>query len=260
MRQSWTPGFIPVGIVVLALAFTSASAQATGGARIAAGCPNETVNGIAEKVTLRFVLHGKVSCNKAHSLIRAYFRHVATGYCQNRGTACSFSFAGWDCALHVVGEHDGVAGCVRETPFATVTAYGVTRRASAAAEPSSFSIAGGLTGVAATSAAAKRSCGTELVQPGTIGPPKTGSSTGPGIPYKIIVWRGSVSCRKARSLVKATGEGKGTWHEAPDLAAIYTSFPGGWRCASTPGGGYGCVRGRRVGASGHAEEIDGTQL
>src|SRR5450755_2313331 len=131
MRQSWRPGFIPVGIVVLALAF-SASAQATGGARIAAGCPNETVNGVAGKVTLRFVLHGKVSCNKAHSLIRAYFRHVATGYCQNRGTACSFSFAGWDCALHVVGEHDGVAGCVRETPFATVTAYGVTRRASAA--------------------------------------------------------------------------------------------------------------------------------
>jgi hypothetical protein len=170
MRQSWRPGFIPVGIVVLALAFTSASAQATGGARIAAGCPNETVNGVAGKVTLRFVLHGKVSCNKAHSLIRAYFRHVATGYCQNRGTACSFSFAGWDCALHVVGEHDGVAGCVRETPFATVTAYGVTRRASAAAEPSSFSIAGGLTAVAATSAAAKRSCGTELVQPGTIGP------------------------------------------------------------------------------------------
>ena len=115
-----------------------------------AACSNETVNGVAGKLTLRFVLHGKVSCNKAHSLIRAYFRHVATGYCRNRGTACSFSFAGgWDCALHVVGEHDGVAGCGHDlAPFATVTVYRVTRRASTAADPSSFTIAG----VAVTSA------------------------------------------------------------------------------------------------------------
>jgi hypothetical protein len=279
MRQSWRPGFIPVGIVVaLALAFAllAASAQATGG-RIAAACSNETVNGgtYAGKLTLRFVLHGKVSCNKAHSLIRAYFRRVAppSGYCRNRGTACSFSFAGgWDCALHVVGEHDGVAGCghdlapfatvtvyraarpptacsnetvtvleakpvavalrfvlhgvscnkahslirayfrheatpgyclnrgnicafvsggwtcslplyagegggdfaacLRENPFAQVKVFTVTRRARPAAAPSSLSIAGELTGVAATSAAAKRSCGTERVRPGTIGPPK----------------------------------------------------------------------------------------
>lgn len=364
MRQSWRAGFIPVGIVVaLALAFTSAGAQATGGGRIAAACSNETVTVLELKpvaVTLRFVLHG-VSCNEAHSLIRAYFRHVATpGYCANRGTACSLSFAGgWDCALHVVGEHDGVAGCVREAPFATVTVYRaarpstacsnetvtvleakpiavalrfvlhgvsctkahslirtyfrhqatpgyclnrgnicalvsggwtcslplyagegggdfagcvreapfatvkvytVTGRASTAAEPSSLSIADELTGVAATSAAAKRSCGTERVLPGTIGPPKTGLTSGAGIPYKIIVWRGSVSCRKARSLIKATGEGKGKWHEAPALSEIYTRFPGGWSCALATGGNYGCVRGRRVGASGHADEIDGIQL
>ena len=354
-------GLIPVGIVVaLALAFTSAGAQATGGGRIAAACSNETVTG----VTLRFVLHGS-SCNKAHSLIRAYFRRVATpGYCLNRGTACSSSFAGgWDCATHVAGEHDGVAGCghylapfatftvyrvtrptkaakgcsnetvtvleakpiavdlrfvlhgvsctkahslirtyfrhqatpgyclnrgnicafvgggwtcshplyagegggdfagcVREAPFASVKVYTVTGRASTAAEPSSLSIADELTGVAATSAAAKRSCGTERVQPGTIGAPKTGSTSGPGIPYMIIVWRGKVSCRKARSLIKATGEGKGTWHEAPDIAAIYTNLPGGWSCALATGGNYGCVRGRRVAASGHADEIDGIQL
>jgi hypothetical protein len=278
MRQSWRVGFIPVGIVVaLALAFTSAGAQATDGGRIAAACSNETVTG----VTLRFVLHG-VSCNKAHSLIRAYFRHVATpGYCTNRGTACISSLAeGWDCALHVVGEHLGVAGCVREAPFATVAVYRaarpsttcsnetvtvleakpiavalrfvlhgvscaeahslirtyfrhqatpgyclnrgnicafvsggwtcslplyagegggdfagcvreapfasvkvytVTGRASTAVEPSSRSIADELTGVAATSTAAKRSCGTERVRPGTIGPPQTGSTSGPGI-------------------------------------------------------------------------------
>src|ERR1700722_7251673 len=101
--------------------------------------------------------------------------------------------------------------------------------------------------IAATPAAAKRSCGTELVQPGTLGPPKPGSTSDPGIPYKIILWRGKVSCRQARSLIEATGEGLGTWHEAPDIAAIYTSFPGGWRCALVSGGNYGCVRGRRRG-------------
>lgn len=109
-------------------------------------------------------------------------------------------------------------------------------------------------------APAKRSCGTERVQPGTIGPPKTGLTSGAGIPYKIIVWRGSVSCRKARSLIKATGEGKGTWNGARSVAGIYTTFPGGWRCALATGGGYGCWRGRRIGASGHADEIDGIQL
>jgi hypothetical protein len=265
MRQSWRAGFIPVGIfVALALAFTSAGAQATGGGRIAAACSNETVTVLELKpvaVTLRFVLHG-VSCNKAHSLIRAYFRDVARpGYCANRGTACSLSFAGgWDCARHVVGEHDGVAGCVREAPFASVKVYTVTGRASTAAEPSSLSIADELTGVAATSAAAKRSCGTERVQPGTIGPPKTGSTSGPSVPYKIIVSRDSVSCAKARSLIKETGEGKGEWHEAPALSGIYTSFPGGWSCALATGGNYGCVRGRRVGTFGHADEIDGIQL
>ena len=73
MHQSWRAGFIPVGIVVaLALAFTSAGAQATGGGRIATACSNETVTVLELKpvaVTLRFVLHG-VSCNEAHSPMR----------------------------------------------------------------------------------------------------------------------------------------------------------------------------------------------
>ena len=56
-------------------------------------------------------------------------------------------------------------------------------------------------------------------------PPKTGSISGPGIAYKIVVWRGSVSCRKARSLIKATGEGKGTWHEARDIAGDLHKLP-----------------------------------
>ena len=229
------------------------------------GCSNETVTVLEQKpvaVTLRFVVHG-VSCAKAHSLIRTYFRHQATpGYCLNRGNICAFVSGGWTCSLPLyTGEGEGdFAACVRENPFAQLKAFTVTRRASTAADPSSLSIAGELTGVAATYAAAKRSCGIERVQPGTIGPPKTGSTTGSGIPYKIIVWRGSVSCRRARSLIKATGEGKGTWHETPDIAGIYTSFPGGWCCALATGGGYGCWRGRRIGASRHADEVDGIQL
>jgi hypothetical protein len=264
VRQPRRLGFIPVGIVVV-LGLVSTGAQATGGGRIASSCPNETVTVLKQKpfaVTLRFILHG-VSCTKARSLIRTYFRHQATpGYCLNRDNICAFVSGGWTCSLPLyAGEGGGdFAGCVREAPFATVKVYTVTGRASTAAEPSSLSIAGELTGVAATSAAAKRSCGTERVHPGTIGPPKTGSSSGPGIPFKIIVWRGSVSCRKARSLIKATGDGNGTWHEARSVAGIYTSFPGGWRCALATGGDYGCWRGRRVGASGHADEIDGIQL
>lgn len=121
-------------------------------------------------------------------------------------------------------------------------------------------LAGVVAAIFAAPAAAKRSCGTERVQPGTISPPKAGSVSGPGIPYEIIVWRGSVSCRKARSLIMATGEGKGTWHEARSIAGIYTSFPGGWSCALATGGDYGCWRGRRIGANGHADEIDGIQV
>jgi hypothetical protein len=230
-------------------------------------CSNETVPVLLTgrtpvAVTLRFVVRG-VSCRTAHDLVRTYFRHEATpGYCLKQGNICAFVSGGWTCSFPLyAGEGGGdFVGCVREAPFATVKVYRVTRHASTAAASSSSAIAGELSGVAATPATAKRSCGTELVQPGTLGPPKTGSTTGPGIPYKIVVWRGSVSCSKARSLIKATGEGKGTWHEAPDIAGIYTSFGGGWRCALATGGGYGCVRGRRIGAFGHADEIDGVQL
>lgn len=118
-----------VGATVV-LALSTAGAWATGGGRIASACSNKTVTVFQPKpvaVTLRFVLHGKVSCYKAHRLMQAYFRRATPKYCVNRGTACSIRFpGGWDCARHVAGEHDGVAGCVREAPLATVTVYGVT--------------------------------------------------------------------------------------------------------------------------------------
>lgn len=100
------------------------------GAPGVSACSDKTVTVFEPKpvpVTLRFVLHGKVSCHKAHRLMRAYFRRATPKYCVSRGTACSVRFpGGWDCARHVAGEHDGVAGCVREAPLATVTVYGVT--------------------------------------------------------------------------------------------------------------------------------------
>ena len=233
--------------LIMVLALTSTGAQATGGGKIASTCSNETVNGgkyvevpeLRGELTLRFVLIGSVTCDEAHRLVRAYFGKVAAGaeQCGRQNSFCELPFAGgWDCfVVPAAQSQDGAhAECARTG--AKIRLYKVTRRT------------------------AKRSCGTERVQPGTLGPPKTGSTSGPGIPYKIIVWRGKVSCRKARSLIKATGEGKGTWHEAPDIAGIYTSFPGGWRCALATGGGYGCVRGRRIGASGYTDEVDGIQL
>lgn len=132
------------------VALSSAGAWATGGGRIASACSNKTVTVFEPKpvaVTLRFVLHGKVSCHKAHRLMQAYFRRATPKYCVNRGTACSIRFpGGWDCARHVAGEHDGMAGCVREAPFATVTVYRVTRRKKAAQHISNRSISTAETG------------------------------------------------------------------------------------------------------------------
>jgi hypothetical protein len=81
-----------------------------------------------------------------------------------------------------------------------------------------------------------------------------------------MVERGSVSCREARSLIKAFGEGKGTVHLGVDQAQDYTSFPGGWRC-ELENGDVGCGRGRLIRVHqygetylGYATAIDGTQL
>lgn len=101
-------------------------------------CSNEAVTVLEQKpvaVTLRFVVHG-VTCNKAHSLIRTYFRHQATpGYCRNRGNICAFVSGGWTCSLPLyAGEGGGdFAACIRENPFAQVKVF----KASSAAAPAS---------------------------------------------------------------------------------------------------------------------------
>jgi hypothetical protein len=91
-------------------------------------------------VTVRFVVRG-VLCNKAHSLIRTYFRHETTpGYCPKQGNICAFVSGGWTCSFPLyAGEGGGdFVSCSRKAPFATVKVYRVTRRASTAAEPSSL--------------------------------------------------------------------------------------------------------------------------
>jgi hypothetical protein len=122
-------------------------------------------------VTLRFVVHG-VSCNRAHSLIRAYFRHEATpGYCLKQGNICAFVSGGWTCSFPLyAGEGGGdFVGCVRKAPFATVKVFRVTRRASTAADRASLTIAGELSGVPrlppATPAGGQRSSTTRTTAP-----------------------------------------------------------------------------------------------
>jgi hypothetical protein len=95
-------------------------------------CSNKTVPVLVTgpkpvPVTVRFVVHG-VSCNKAHSLIRTYFRHeAAPGYCLKHGNICAFASGGWTCSFPLyAGEGGGdFVGCVREAPFATVKVYRV---------------------------------------------------------------------------------------------------------------------------------------
>ena len=141
--------------IVVGLALLATSTQAIGDATTAAGCSNQTVDVAthAGNVTLRFVLHG-VSCSKAHTLIRTYFRHQATaGYCVKQGNICAFASGGWTCSLPLyAGEGGGdFAGCSR-SPGTWLRVYRVTGRASMASEPSTFTVAGELSGVAAASA------------------------------------------------------------------------------------------------------------
>lgn len=105
--------------------YNLARKRGTGGSM---GCSDETVTVLGLKrvaIRLRFVVHG-VSCSKAHSLIRAYFRHEATpGYCRNRGNICAYVSRGWTCSFPLyAGEGGGdFAGCIRKAPFARIQVF-----------------------------------------------------------------------------------------------------------------------------------------
>ncbi len=104
-----------------------------------------------------------------------------------------------------------------------------------------------LTAISATPAMARRSCGGGTID----GPVYFG-------PYRVVVGRGNVSCRTARSLITALVHGKGKPGGNPHgaMSEMYAKLPGGWRCQSGAGGDVACWRGKRTGSS-YSEVVDG---
>ena len=111
--------------LIMVLALASTGAQATGGGRIASACSNETVAVFGKPVTLRFVRQG-VSCGKAHSVIRTYFRDATTKSCRKAGAACILAVGGgWSCSFTFAGVGQQFAGCGR-AQFERFLAYRVS--------------------------------------------------------------------------------------------------------------------------------------
>jgi hypothetical protein len=86
----------------------------------AAACSSISVDGgkYLGRLTLRLVLFGPVTCDKAHRLVRAYFRKYAAGQCGKDNNFCNLSFAGgWTCSFFSAGESQtaggAFAGCAR---------------------------------------------------------------------------------------------------------------------------------------------------
>jgi hypothetical protein len=119
--------FVPV-IVLVALALMSTGAGATGDGQATSACSNVTVNGgkYVGQLTLTFGLVGRVSCNEAHSVVRAYFRKMAAGQCGAQNNFCNLQFAGgWDCSIFFATESQetggAIYGCAR--PGAKIRLY-----------------------------------------------------------------------------------------------------------------------------------------
>jgi len=91
---------------------------APGGLRPAAACADQTVNfgANAKPLTLRFVLHGNVTCREAHRTMRAYARALAAGRCETRICTQMRFAGGWTCAAPSAAESRPggiVASCTR---------------------------------------------------------------------------------------------------------------------------------------------------
>jgi hypothetical protein len=124
------PQAIPAAATVRAGQMSSASRISASGkhravtasmaASSAKACSDETVDagGQAGKLRLRFKLIGRVSCAKAHRLVRTYFHKMATGGCGQLNNFCLLSFpGGWSCSIFSAGESQqaggAMAGCAR---------------------------------------------------------------------------------------------------------------------------------------------------
>ena len=109
-----------VGFVVLVVCIVFAALGSSGSvSQAATTCSNQTVDGgrFVGKLTLRVVLIGRVSCAKAHSLVRTYYRRMAAGDCE-ANNFCLLSFpGGWNCSIFSFGQSQtaggAMAGCAR---------------------------------------------------------------------------------------------------------------------------------------------------
>jgi hypothetical protein len=181
---------VSVGLVVGALAPSSAAAPVTSRARSVLTCAREPVDGgkFFGRLTLRFGLVGRVSCAKAHRLARAYFHKVATGQCGKSNNFCDLSFGGWACSIFFateVTETGGArAGCAQVRGEAKVRFYWGKSQAKSAEAIS------GRSGPRARPAAAGfRNCGTFRA-------------------LHVGIQAQHVSCAMSRRIVKAYLQGK----------------------------------------------------
>jgi len=94
---------VALGLLAMSTTAVSAAASAPAApeAKTSSACATETV-GLGHpptEQTLRFVLIGNVSCDKAHHLIRAYYKEVNKGR-RCEGVHCLIDFrGGWTCSF-----------------------------------------------------------------------------------------------------------------------------------------------------------------
>ena len=96
----------------------AATASATGESSIASACSTESVNPGFGKVTVRFVLHGHVSCAEAHRTMRAYARAIAQGRCTTEICSEVTFPGGWTCSATIPAlrrPNGPIWGCERKS-------------------------------------------------------------------------------------------------------------------------------------------------
>lgn len=103
-------GFVAGGVVV-ALALSVTTAQATDGARSVTACSNQTLTYAGKPTALRFGLIGNVSCSEAHRVVRDYLLKEEGGQCGTGNNFCNLSFpGGWNCSIFFATESQEAGG------------------------------------------------------------------------------------------------------------------------------------------------------
>jgi hypothetical protein len=116
------PGFLARSTAILsavAVAVLMLATSAVGSSRpsSAPACSTEGVNAGFGAVTVRFVLHGHVSCAEAHRTMRAYAPAIASGHCPTEiCTEVTFP-GGWTCSAPIpalLRANGPIWGCERK--------------------------------------------------------------------------------------------------------------------------------------------------